>query len=37
LNRAIDTICFGRDDPFEAKSGMRLKSGAEIEEGSCLF
>ena len=35
--KAVDTICYGRDDPFEAKPGMRLKSGAEVSEGSCLF
>ncbi|CAD8173001.1 unnamed protein product [Paramecium pentaurelia] len=33
----VDSICYGWDDKFEATIGMRLKSGADILDGSCIF
>lgn len=35
--RAIDSICYGREEIVEVKEGMKLMSGAQIIEGSCLF
>lgn len=35
--KAVDSICYGWDDPFVAKPGTRLKSGADIIDGSCIF
>lgn len=33
----IDSVCYGWDDKFDANIGMRLKSGADILDGSCIF
>ncbi|CAD8196301.1 unnamed protein product [Paramecium octaurelia] len=33
----IDSICYGQDDRFQASMGTRLKSGADILDGSCIF
>ncbi|CAD8121000.1 unnamed protein product [Paramecium sonneborni] len=33
----IDSICYGQDDRFSGSLGTRLKSGADILEGSCIF
>lgn len=35
--KAVDSVCYGWDDPFEACIGTRLKSGADIIEGFCIF
>jgi Cu+-exporting ATPase len=35
--QVVDSVCYGWDDKFEATIGMRLKSGADIIDGSCIF
>lgn len=35
--QVVDSVCYGWDDKFEATIGMRLKSGADILDGSCIF
>ena len=35
--KAVDSICYGYDDPFDATIGMRLKSGADIIDGECIY
>jgi Cu+-exporting ATPase len=37
VQRVVDSICYGWDDPFQAEEGTRLKSGADIIEGECFL
>lgn len=35
--KAIDSVCYGWDEPFSVKLGDRLKSGATIAQGGGIM